>query len=73
MTYDFVNNGDTQLVLVPSNEVERLLLRTLLENDVEVVSIQDSVTILGRNLSGGIVVRRKTRMPETMERLEPAT
>lgn len=70
MTYDFVKNTDTQLVLVPVNEGERLLLKMLLENEVEVVPIQDSVTILGRNLSGGIVIRKKTQMPETSERLD---
>ena len=60
MEHIFIANGQTQLVLVPENEAERLLIDKILSNGpVEVSYIRQPVGILGRSVKDGIIIRRK--------------
>ena len=60
MEHIFIANGQTQLVLVPENEAERLLIDKILSNGpVEVSYIRQPVGILGRSVKDGIVIRKK--------------
>lgn len=67
MTYTFIVNGETRLLLVPSNEAERLLMAQLIEGDVEVHQVSDKVNILGQSISGGVIIRKKNTYPEPKE------
>lgn len=60
MEHIFIANGQTQLVLVPENEAERLLIDKILSNGpVEVAYIRQPVGILGRSVKDGIIIRAK--------------
>lgn len=61
MEHLFVSNGTTQLVLMPENEIDRLLLdRILSDGPVEIEYIRQPVGILGRSVNGGVIIRKKT-------------
>lgn len=54
----FVVNGTTQLVLVPQNELDRILLDKLINNGpIEVVTITQSVGILAKPVKDGIIIK----------------
>jgi hypothetical protein len=60
MEHIFVSNGETQLALVPQNEIDKGLLRELMDNGpVEIEWIRQPVGILGKSVSSGIIIRRK--------------
>jgi len=60
MEHIFIANGQTQLVLVPENEAERLLIDKILSNGpVEVAYIRQPVGILGKSVKDGIIIRAK--------------
>jgi hypothetical protein len=60
MEHIFIANGQTQLVLVPENEAERLLIDKILSNGpVEVSYIRQPVGILGKSVNDGIIIRRQ--------------
>lgn len=59
MTHTFIVNGETRLLLVPSNESERLLLMKLIDGAIEVSAVSDKVNILGQQVTGGVILRKK--------------
>jgi len=59
MTNIFVVATDTRLLLIPSNEAERLLLVQLLDGDVDIRQVSDQVTVLGQVVTGGVVIQKK--------------
>ena len=60
MEHVFISNGQTQLVLVVENELDRLLLNTLLENGpVEIDWIRQPVGILGKPVQDSVIIRKK--------------
>jgi len=61
MEHVFIANGSTQLILIPENEVDRLLLdRILSEGPVEIAYIRQPVGILGKSVKDGVIIRKKT-------------
>lgn len=67
MEHIFVANGETQLALIPQNEMDKILLRELMDNGpVEIEWIRQPVGILGKSVSSGVIIRRKrTTITET--------
>ena len=60
MEHIFVANGETQLALIPQNEMDKILLRELMDNGpVEIEWIRQPVGILGKSVSSGVIIRRK--------------
>lgn len=60
MEHIFVCNGETQLVLIPENEIDKELLKELLDNaPVEIEWIRQPVGILGKSVSNGVIIRKK--------------
>lgn len=60
MEHIFIANGTTQLVLVPENELDRMLLDKILsDGPVEVEYIRQPVGILGKSVKDGVIIRRK--------------
>jgi len=69
MEHIFVSNGETQLALIPENEVDKTLLRELMDHGpVEIEWIRQPVGILGKSVSSGIIIRRKR---QTITETEP--
>ena len=67
MQYTFVINGTAQLVLIPENELDRLLLERTLENGatIEVSKISQPVSILGKPVTDSYVLKRKVHSATT--------
>jgi hypothetical protein len=67
MQYTFVINGTSQLVLIPENELDRLLLERTLENGaiIEVSKISQPVSILGKPVTDSFVLKRKVHSTTT--------
>ena len=61
MQYTFIINGTSQLVLIPENELDRMLLERTLEGggSIEVEKISQPVSIMGKPVTDSIVLRRK--------------
>lgn len=61
MQYTFIINGTAQLVLIPENELDRMLLDRTLEAGVtiEVEKISQPVSILGKPVTDSYVLKRK--------------
>jgi hypothetical protein len=60
MEHIFVSNGETQLALIPENEIDKGLLRELMDNGpVEIEWIRQPVGILNKSVSSGVIIRRK--------------
>jgi len=56
----FVTDNDVQLVLVPDNELDRLLLTKLLDNGpVEIIKVSQPISVMGQSIQDGIIVKRK--------------
>lgn len=61
MEHLFISNGHTQLVLIPENEMDTLLLdRILSSGPVEIEYIRQPVGVLGRSVKGGVIIRPKS-------------
>lgn len=67
MTYTFIINHEIRLILVPSNEAERLIISQLLEGEIELRPVSDKVNILGQNITGGVMIQKKTSLSEPRE------
>lgn len=67
MQYTFIINGTAQLVLIPENELDKLLLERTLESGVslEVDKISQPVSILGKPVTDSYVIKRKLHSSET--------
>jgi hypothetical protein len=56
----FVTDNDVQLVLVPDNELDRLLLTKLLDNGpVEIIKVSQPIGVIGQSIQDGIIIKRK--------------
>jgi hypothetical protein len=56
----FITNGDVQLVLVPKNELDRLLLAKLTESGpVMLEHISQPIGILGQSVKDALVLKPK--------------
>lgn len=57
----FVTDNDVQLVLVPDNELDRLLITKLLDNGpVEIIRVNQPIGVIGQSIQDGIIIKRKT-------------
>jgi hypothetical protein len=57
----FITDNDIQLVLVPDNELDRLLLTKLLDNGpVEIIRVSQPVGVIGQSIQDGIIIKRKS-------------
>lgn len=77
MEYVFITNGTTQLILIPENEIDRLLLDKILsDGPVEIDYIRQPVGILGKSVKDGVIIRKKsnydTNQTESLQRLQTA-
>lgn len=62
MEHIFVTNGETQLVLVPQNDMDAGLLKELMEGGpVEIDWIRQPVSILGKSVTNGLIIRKKNQ------------
>jgi len=56
----FVTDNDVQLVLVPDNELDRLLINKLLDNGpVEIIRVSQPIGVIGQSIQDGIIIKRK--------------
>ena len=56
----FVTDNDVQLVLVPDNELDRLLITKLLDNGpVEIIRVSQPIGVIGQSIQDGIIIKRK--------------
>ena len=56
----FVTENDVQLVLVPENELDRLLINKLLDNGpVEIIRVSQPIGVIGQSIQDGIIIKRK--------------
>ena len=63
MEHLFISNGHTQLVLIPENEMDTLLLDKILSSGpVEIEYIRQPVGVLGRSVKGGVIIRPKNNV-----------
>lgn len=55
----FVTNGTTQLVLIPENELDRLLLERIMNgpNAVDIDYIRQPMSVMGQSVTNGVVIR----------------
>ena len=61
MEHIFIANGTTQLLLIPEDELDRLLLNKLLDGTaVEIEFIRQPVGVLGKSVKDGVIIRKKT-------------
>lgn len=59
MEHIFINNVHDQLVLIPENDVDRILMEKLLsEGPVSVEKIRNPVSIMGKNVQDGLIIRK---------------
>jgi hypothetical protein len=67
MQYTFIINGSAQLILIPENELDRLLLERTLETGVslEVEKISQPVSIMGKPVTDSYVLKRKLHSTQT--------
>jgi hypothetical protein len=67
MQYTFIINGSAQLILIPENELDRLLLEKTLETGVslEVEKISQPVSIMGKPVTDSYVLKRKLHSTQT--------
>jgi hypothetical protein len=67
MQYTFIINGTAQLVLIPENELDRLLLQRTLEGggSIEVEKISQPISIMGKPITDSIVLKRKIHSSQT--------
>lgn len=64
----FVNNGEIQLILVPQDDLDRIFTAQLLKSGaLEVEAIRQPVSILGKSVQDGIIIRTKKKQSDTTE------
>lgn len=60
MEHLFISNGHTQLVLIPENEMDTLLLDKIMSSGpIEIEYIRQPVGVLGKSVKGGVIIRPK--------------
>jgi hypothetical protein len=67
MQYTFVINGTAQLILIPENELDKLLLEKTIESgaSLEVEKISQPTSILGKPVTDSYILRRKLHSSQT--------
>lgn len=56
----FVTENDVQLVLVPENELDRLLINKLLDSGpVEIIRVSQPIGVMGQSIQDGVIIKRK--------------
>ena len=67
MQYTFIINGTSQLVLIPENELDRMLLERTLDSGatIEVSKISQPISILGKPVTDSYVLKRKVHSTVT--------
>lgn len=61
MEHIFISNGTTQLVLIPENDVDRLLLEKLLaDGPITVDKIRNPIGVLGKSVQDGLIIRKSS-------------
>lgn len=60
MQHIFVTNGIHQLILMPENELDKLLLESIVTGQVEVERITQQVSVLGKSVKDGVLIKRKS-------------
>lgn len=62
----FVTDDEVQLVLVPDNELDRLLLNKLLVNgSIDVTVVTQPISVLGQSIQDGIIIKRKRSIDDS--------
>lgn len=67
MRHIFVTDDDSQLILIPETEIDRLLLDSIVSGgtNTEMEWIRQPVSVLGMSVKDSIVIRKKTYKPIT--------
>lgn len=67
MQCTFIINGTAQLILIPENELDKLLLEKTIESGVsiEVEKISQPTSILGKPVMNSYILRRKLHSSQT--------
>lgn len=75
MEHIFICNGETQLVLIPENDMDAGLLRELMKyGPTEIDWIRQPVGVLGKSVKDGIIIRKaKQPSDEPLETEEDDT
>jgi hypothetical protein len=61
MEHIFIANGTTQLVLIPENDVDRVLMEKLLsEGPITVDKIRNPISVMGKSVQDGLIIRKNT-------------
>lgn len=65
MRHIFVTDDDSQLILIPETEIDRLLLDSIVSGgtNTEMEWIRQPVSVLGMSVKDSIVIRKKTYKP----------
>jgi hypothetical protein len=71
MKFYFITSDDTQLIFVPENDREKILLESLTNRDVTVNGISAQMNILGKPLAGGIIIQKTGKVADNLEK-QPA-
>jgi hypothetical protein len=62
----FVTDNDVQLVLVPDNELDRLLISKLLDNGpVEIIRVSQPIGVMGQSIQDGVIIKRKVMLDDS--------
>ena len=62
----FVTENDVQLVLVPENELDRLLINKLLDNGpVEIIRVSQPIGVIGQSIQDGVIIKRKVMLDDS--------
>jgi hypothetical protein len=62
----FVTENDVQLVLVPENELDRLLINKLLDNGpVEIIRVSQPIGVMGQSIQDGVIIKRKVMLDDS--------
>jgi hypothetical protein len=67
MQCTFVINGTAQLVLVPENELDKLLLDKVLDGGsyIEAERISQPISILGKPVTDSVILKRKVHSTQS--------
>ena len=64
----FINNGEIQLILLPQDDLDKSFMTKLLKaGPLEVEEIRQPVSILGKSVQDGIILRAKKKVNDTTE------
>lgn len=69
MQCTFVINGTAQLVLIPENDLDKLLLDRVLDggNFIEAVRVTQPINILGKPVTDSVIFKKKTHSTQNIK------